>query len=170
MSAQDPYAIRRATPGDPGTADPTGPTGPAVATGPVRWRVRPVLPVVKGVGAVLFLAAGLWSLPDRPGVVIGVAAAAVLAALALRDVVAGVRLAADRSGVTVVTGYAGHRTLRWDEIERVRLDSRSRLGVRTELLEIDAGETIHLFGRNELGAPCDDVLATLRTLRDAPAT
>jgi Bacterial PH domain len=90
-----------------------------------------------------------------------------LAGWALRDVVAPVRLAADPDGVTVIVGFAGRRRLAWSEIERVRVDRRHRLGVRTELLELDAGDSLHLFSRYDLGAEPADVLASLLVLRSA---
>jgi hypothetical protein len=92
-------------------------------------------------------------------------AAAGLAAFALRDVLAPVRLAADGQGVTVVTGFAGRRRIPWSEIERIRVDVRQRIGRKSELLEIDTGETLHLLSAAELGADLDDVVATLVTLR-----
>lgn len=183
MSEQDPPGIRRAAPGetvaagsDIGGSEEAG-TGhggtaahPPVPDGPVRWRVRPVLPVLKGVGAALFLAVGLLSAGDRGALVIGVGCALALGAMALRDVVAATRLAADPAGVTVVTGYAGRHRLPWSQVVGLRLDRRSRLGVHSELVEVDAGEQLYLFSRNELGAPCPDVLATLEALRARAGT
>jgi hypothetical protein len=88
-----------------------------------------------------------------------------LAGWALRDLIAPVRLAADPDGVAVAVGFAGRRRLGWSEIERVRLDRRDRLGVRTNLLEIDAGDHLYLFSRYDLGAEPEDVLAALLALR-----
>ncbi len=67
----------------------------------------------------------------------------------------------------MVVGFAGRRRLSWPEIERVRVDRRERLGLRAELLEVDAGDSLHLFSRNDLGAEPDEVLATLLALRSA---
>jgi hypothetical protein len=91
--------------------------------------------------------------------------AAGLAGFALRDVIAPVRLAADGHGVTVVTGFAARRQIPWSKVERVRVDTRKRLGRRAELLEIDADDVLHLFSAAELSAPCDEVAAALSTLR-----
>lgn len=129
------------------------------------WRVRPVLPVLKGAGAVLFVGAAVLSRGDPVGLVIGLGAALVLALLTVRDLVAAERLAADADGVTVATWYAGHHRLAWADIERITVDRRSRLGVRTELLEVDAGDAIYQFSRNELGESPDDVVAALAALR-----
>jgi hypothetical protein len=69
----------------------------------------------------------------------------------------------------VVTGFAGRRRLAWGDIERIRVDERQRLGTRSELLEIDAGESLHLFSAYELNAPCAEVAAALEGLRAAAA-
>ena len=132
-----------------------------------RWRVNPALPVVKLAGAAALTALGLV-LGGRDPVQWAVmfAAATGLVLWAARDVVAPVRLAADLSGVTVVTGFARRHRLAWSQIERVRVDHRARLGVRTELLEIDTGEALYLLGRYDLDAPpgeAADALTALRT-------
>jgi hypothetical protein len=132
----------------------------------VEWRVRPAATVLKGVGAVAFVGAGLWAgRTDRVGLAIGLAGAVVLAALALRDLVLSVSLAADREGVTV-RGLLGHRRVPWSEVERIRVDRRSRRGIRSELVEIDCDTELHLFGRTQLGgADCADVVRQLTALR-----
>jgi hypothetical protein len=133
---------------------------------PQSWRIRPVLPVTKLLGTVAIVALVLAFGRDDP--VRWFLAAAVglgLAGWALRDLIAPVRLAADPDGVTVVVGFAGRRRLRWSEIERVQLDRRDRLGVRTQLLEVDAGDNLYLFSRYDLGAEPEDVLASLLALR-----
>ena len=76
-----------------------------------------------------------------------VAAALFLAVWGLRDLIAPVRLSADAEGVTVVSGFAGRRRLPWAAIERITVDTRTRRGLRSETLEIDTGEAIHLFSR-----------------------
>jgi hypothetical protein len=96
----------------------------------------------------------------------GVAAIA-LALWALRDLIAPVRLAADNTGVTVVAGFARRRHLPWSKIERVRVDRRTHRGLRSEVLELDTGDAIYLFGPNDLGALPEDVVATLADLRSS---
>ncbi|GAA2679673.1 hypothetical protein Apa02nite_025930 [Actinoplanes palleronii] len=88
-----------------------------------------------------------------------------LALWALRDVLVPVRLAADPDGITVVTGFARRRRLPWSAVERVRVDRTVRRGLRSELLEIDAGDAIYLFGAHELGALPDDVATELSALQ-----
>lgn len=142
---------------------PSG-SGPA---GELRWRVNSRLTGLKLVAAVLFLVTALLFRSDPAGIVIGLAAALALGGFALRDLLTPVRLAADPTGVTVVSGFAGRRHLPWARIERIRVDERRRLGVRSELLEIDAGDSLHLFSGSELNASCAEVAALLEGLRSA---
>jgi hypothetical protein len=140
------------------------------AAGPHSWRVAPGLTALKLAGAVILLAvAGFAWLRNDPGqfFVAGVAGLG-LAALGVRDLVAPVRVAADQDGVTLVTGFARRVRLPWSHIEAVRVDARSRYGLRMESLEIDAGDSIHQFGTTELGAPVHEVVAALAALRRAP--
>ena len=130
-----------------------------------RWRVSPASAVFKGIGALAFALAALLFAADPIRVLVAGAAAALLAGYALRDLLAPVRLAADSGGVTVISGYAGHRHLSWAQVERVRLDRRSRLGMRSELLEIDAGDSLHLFGASDLNAPVAEVADALGRIR-----
>lgn len=134
----------------------------------MQWRIRPALPVSKLVGAVAVVVLALAFAGGDPirWALAGVVAAA-LAIWAVRDVIAPVRLAADTDGVTVLTGFAGRRRLAWSQIERVRVDRRSHRGLRSEVLELDAGEAIYLFSAHELGALPEDVAATLADLRIA---
>jgi hypothetical protein len=133
---------------------------------PQPWRIRPVLPVTKLLGAAAIVALVLAFGRDDPVQWFLTAAVGLgLAGWALRDLIAPVRLAADPDGITVVVGFAGHRRLGWSEIERVRLDRRDRLGVRTQLLEVDAGDHLYLFSRYDLGAEPEGVLDALLALR-----
>jgi Bacterial PH domain len=137
----------------------------AAATGEVRFAVPTRVMVLK-----FGLAAGLAMLgliaSNRPQLVLGLGSAAAVAAYAARDVVARQRLRADREGLVTVRGYAGRRRLAWSEIERVRVDTRTRLGASSELLEIDADEEIFLFSRFDLGVDPSEAVEALQTLRD----
>lgn len=139
----------------------------ATPYGPARWRVRRPLAIAKAAGAVLFLAAGLTAHADRIALVIGIGGAIILAAFAVRDIAGAERLAVDQDGVTVLSGYLGRHRLAWAEIERIRVDRRSRLGLRTEMVEIDAGESIYLFSANDLSAAPDEVVRHILALRTA---
>jgi PH (Pleckstrin Homology) domain-containing protein len=134
----------------------------------MQWRIKPVLPVTKLMGAVAILvlaAAFAGADPIRWGIA-GVAAAGVFV-WALRDLLAPVRLAADPTGVTVVAGFARRRHLPWTTIERVRVDRRTHRGLRSEMLELDAGDAIYLFSTNDLGALPEEVATALSDLRTA---
>jgi hypothetical protein len=137
-----------------------GETAPAQ----VSFRVDGRLTAVKVTGAVIFLLLTLAFLGDTGREVFGGVAAVVLAGYAVRDLVAPRRLTADTEGVTVVTGFAGHRRLAWDEIARVRVDRRRRLGTRSDLLEIDTGEQLHLFSGYDLGMPVWQAVRALAPL------
>jgi hypothetical protein len=134
----------------------------------MQWRIKPVLPVTKGMGAVAVVVLAVafagrdpirWAL----ALVLGI----VLAVWAVRDLITPIRLAADATGVTVITGFARRRHVPWAQIERVRVDVSSRRGLRSELLELDAGESIFLFSAHELGALPEEVATALSDLRTA---
>lgn len=127
------------------------------------------VPAAKLAGAVLLIALGLlFADGDAVRLVLAILAAAVLVVWAVRDLIAPVRLAVDPSGLTVIHGAAGHRLLPWPTIEAITVDCRPRLGLTSEVLEIDAGESLHLFGRFELGTTPDEVVAELHAARPNP--
>ncbi|MEU7587933.1 PH domain-containing protein [Micromonospora sp. NPDC049230] len=131
-----------------------------------QWRVPAALPAVKLAGAVLLAALGLLFADGDPvRLVVAVLAAAALAGWAVRDLVAPVRLAVDPAGLTVIHGFAGRRLLPWSAVEEIAVDRRPRLGLTSETLEIDAGDSLHLFGRYDLGATPEEVAAALRAAR-----
>jgi hypothetical protein len=130
-----------------------------------RWRVPAAPAVAKLAGAVLLAVVAATSGTERARLLLVGVAALALAAWGLRDVLAPVRLAADEHGVTVIAGYAGHRRIPWPDVERVGVGEHRSLGRRTRILEIDTGETLHLFSRHDLGAPCQDVERALTALR-----
>ncbi|MGW4291760.1 PH domain-containing protein [Micromonospora chersina] len=133
-----------------------------------QWRVPQVLPAVKALGALVLVALGLlFAGDDRVQLVLAGLAAAGLLVWALRDLVAPVRLAADPEGITVVQGFARRRRLPWAAVESIRVERRTRRGITAETLEIDAGESLHLFGRYDLDAPPEEVAAALETARTA---
>lgn len=136
----------------------------------VSWRVKPVLPVAKLIAAGAL--AGLAYVFGRHDPVRWVLVGTVVLGLlgwALRDLLAPVRLSAGPDGVTVFTGFARRRRLPWAQIERVAVDRRERRGLRTELLEIDAGESLYLLGVHDLGAQPQEVAGVLASLRSRDA-
>jgi hypothetical protein len=130
-----------------------------------RWRVPPAHPVLKAAAAGAFALLAVWSQDDRPFLLLAVVAAAGLAALALRDVIAPVRVAADGEGVTVVTGYAGRRRVPWPSVREIRVDERRRLLLSSRLLEIETDDDLYLFSAFDLGDDVRDAAEALRRLR-----
>ena len=130
-----------------------------------EWRAERRATIIKFAGAAAFLVLPLLLTSSTLGWVIGVLAAVGLFLFGLRDVLAPVRLAADIDGVTVASGYAGHRRLSWSELDRVRVDSRNRFGARSAFLEVDAGESLYFFSRYDLSADPDDVLKVIQEIR-----
>ncbi|MGK5555727.1 PH domain-containing protein [Actinomadura kijaniata] len=138
----------------------------------VRWRVPPRQVAVEWVACAVFAVLAALSLGDPQRMLLAGAAAVGAGALALRDVLAPVRVAADAEGVTLVTGYAARRRVPWGEVTAVRVDERRRLLTTTRLLEIETGTTedghdVHLFSRFDLGAEVADAAAELARLRAA---
>jgi len=137
---------------------------PAAPVDSVRYRVDSRFTAIKVGGFAIFALAALAFHDDRSKLAFTAVAALVFAGYALRDIIAPVRLAADREAVTVVHGYAERRRLEWDEIERERLDQRRRLGTRSVALEIDTGDHIYLFSSYDLGTDPADAVAALEAL------
>ena len=135
------------------------------AAEPTSWRVNPALPGLKIAGLVVFGLLIAVFADDAIRLALAVAGALALAVWAARDFIAPVRVAADSAGITIVTGYAGRRTLRWGEIERIRVDSRTRYGPRSDMLEIDSGDRPYFFSAYDLNAPPVEVAARLNQLR-----
>jgi hypothetical protein len=150
--------------GEPGQGDATPPGKGRDNSGRQQWRVSPRLTVLRAVGVLVFAVAAVLGRGDPPQLFVAGLAAAFLAGYVLRDLLAPVRLAADDAGVTLVAGFAGRRRLSWSQIERLRVDARTRLGLRTELLEIDSGDNVYFFSSYELGEPCAAVVERLTAL------
>jgi hypothetical protein len=132
----------------------------------LSWRVKPVLPATKLLGAVAVLVLVVaFGRRDPVQWFLAIVVAVGLTGWALRDLIRPVRLTADADGLTVIAGLLRRRRLAWAEIERVRVDRRERLGLRSELLEVDAGDSLYLFSVHELGAEPEEVAAALAQLR-----
>ena len=160
-------AIRPAAPDDDGeTFDDDFPEerpGPPVTE--KEWRVDRRMTIVKFGLAVLFALLATVIRTTPAGRVLALVAMLATLLWALRDVTTPLRLAADQEGVTVLSGLRTYRRIPWSEIERVRLEPRPRFGGR--LLEVDAGESLHFYGRYDLGEPPADALDTLTAIRPA---
>ncbi len=66
------------------------------------------------------------------------------------DTVVTPRLIASRAGLIVRTA-AGRTEIPWTAIDELRLDERSRLGLASRTIEIDAGSALVVLGRHSLG-------------------
>jgi hypothetical protein len=130
-----------------------------------RWRVPPGHVAVKCAAAAAVTALVVLYSHDPQFLFLAGAAAIGLNALALRDLVAPVRLTADGGGVTVVTGYAGHRRVPWDDVASIRVDERRRLLLHTRILELETADDLHLLSAYDLGADVHDVADELYRLR-----
>jgi hypothetical protein len=147
--------------GRPGDSAVPAAAGPA-ADGPWRADVRLTLAAL--LGCVLFgLAAAFVS--DPVGRALLAIAAVICALYAVRGIVAPVRLSADEHGLTVIRGYLGRARLAWSEVDGITVQRRSRLGMRSTFLEIDAGDQLYLLSEYDLGVEPDAVLGSLRRLR-----
>lgn len=145
--------------------DPSPQEGDAAVPTDVEWAVDRRLTVGKWAGAAIFALAAVLGFPD-PGQVIVVGLAAVLLlVLALRDVLSPVRLAADPDGVTVATGVRGRRSIGWDDVTHVKIDARRGMFLRSQVLELDAGDQLYFFSSYELSKPIDEVAETLAAIR-----
>ncbi|MFC0864483.1 PH domain-containing protein [Sphaerimonospora cavernae] len=127
-----------------------------------EWRVPRQVVMAKIAGAVLF--GVLATIGDHHQLFLAGVVALGLAVVAMRDLVIPVRLSASADGL-VVAGLAGRERISWNDVDRIRVDSRRRYGLTTELLEIEAGDQVHLFSRFDLGASVFDVADALMKLR-----
>jgi len=103
-----------------------------------------------GVGFLAAVAALVLS-HDPPGRLL--AAIAVLALLVFigTDLLFAPRLTVSVSGIVINSPFT-RRTVPWPEVERVSADRRSRLGLTSVTLEIDAGAVLAVFSKRALGA------------------
>lgn len=111
--------------------------------------------------AVLAALTALITADPQERLLVGVVAL-VLGCYAITDLVLWPRLCVDPNGVTVRTPSL-RRHLSWAEIEVVRVDQRSRLGLASRALEIDLGTTLIVLSRRALGEDPRDVHAVLTT-------
>lgn len=128
---------------------------PSVRFGPDR-RVTAVFLA----GAVLAAASG-WATSDSPGRLLAGGVAVVLIAYAVTDLLFWPRVRADAAGVAIRTP-AVRAVLRWGDVERVEVDERSRFGLASRTLEIDAGTTLVVLSRRALGTDPREALSLIQ--------
>ena len=118
---------------------------PALRFGPDRR-----LTALIGLASVGALASA-FAAPDRPGQLLFALAVIVLLGYVLGDLIFWPRLYVDAGGIRVRTPLA-RMDLPWVDIDDVRADLRTRHGLRSATLEVDAGQTLVVFSRRSLGA------------------
>jgi hypothetical protein len=97
---------------------------------------------------------------DPAGRLLAGLAAVVLAAYVATDLLFWPRLVASGDGLRVHTPAAKTR-LAWSEIDEIRVDERTHLGLMSRTLEIDAGSLLLVFSRRSLGDDPRNVLGVL---------
>jgi hypothetical protein len=101
---------------------------------------------------------------DPAGRLLAAVAALVLVAYVVADVAFSPRLVVSGEGV-VIRSPLTRATLTWGEVDDVRAESRTRLGLRSTTLEIDAGPVLAVLSRRALGADPAEVADLIRAFR-----
>jgi hypothetical protein len=127
---------------------------PTVRFGPDRR-----LAALSAAGAVAAAIAAIVVTDPEGRLLAGVAALALLA-YTVSDLLFWPRLVASTEGLTV-RSPAARVSLSWTDVEAVRVDERSRLGLANRALEIDSGGHLIVLSRRALGADPRDVLNLL---------
>jgi hypothetical protein len=118
---------------------------PVCRFGPDR-RLTVLSAVLAAVAVVFIVVSG-----DGAGRVLAGVAALLLIGYAATDLAFWPRLIATASGLQVRTPTTRAR-LAWSDVDAVRVDERSHLGLMSRTLEIDAGALLVVFSRRALGA------------------
>lgn len=116
-----------------------------------------------GLAAVGVLVAGLACVfsSDPPGRLLFAIAGLVLLGYVVTDLVFSPRLTATRE-MLVIRSPLLRAELPWSAVEDVRADVRTRYGLRSSTLEVDAGETFAVFSRRALGVAPEQAAALVR--------
>ncbi|WP_375477904.1 PH domain-containing protein [uncultured Jatrophihabitans sp.] len=101
---------------------------------------------------------------DAQGRLLAGIAAVVLAAYVSADVLFTPRLVVGGDGI-VIRSPLVRATLGWAEIDDVRADARTRLGLRSTTLEIDAGPMLAVLSRRALNTDPHDVAEVIAAFR-----
>jgi hypothetical protein len=119
-----------------------------------------------GLAAVGFLAAGLAAAftSDPRGRWLFALAALLMAGYVISDLVFSPRLTASRDGLRIRSPLL-RAELPWSAVEDVRADVRTRYGLRSTTLEVDAGETFAVFSRRALGVEPEQAADLVRAFR-----
>ncbi len=140
--------------GEPVTAGSDFP-GPGSQT----WRPKPMLVALAAAAAV---AAAVWVVltSDPMDLVVGVVIAVILVVLAVagwrRRVIGGPR------GL-LICGFGGRRMVPWSQVRGIDTATSRRFGLASTTIEVDLiDDDLLIFGRTDLGADPEVVLAVLR--------
>lgn len=98
---------------------------------------------------------------DPAGRLLAILAAVVLAGYAVTDLVFWPRLTASAEGLRIHTPFSRAR-LSWAEVDEIRVDERTRLGLVSRTLEIDAGPLLVVLSKRALGADPREVAGLLK--------
>lgn len=101
---------------------------------------------------------------DSGGRLLAGLAALVLAAYVVTDLVFSPRLVASGAGLAIHSPLT-RASLPWSDIEAVRADTRTRIGLRSTTLEIDAGSVLVVLSRRALGAEPQEVADLVAAFR-----
>jgi hypothetical protein len=129
----------------------------------VRFAPDRRLTAAAGGGALVALVLSLTT-SDVAGRLLWAVAVVVLLAYVAADLIWSPRLSADATGVRIRSPFA-RADLRWDQIHSVHADVRSRYGLRSSTLEVDAGEVFAVFSRRSLGADPETVAGLVRAMQ-----
>jgi hypothetical protein len=129
----------------------------------VRFAPDRRLTAAAGVGALMALVLSLTT-SDLAGRLLWAGAALVLIAYVVTDVIWSPRLTADATGLRIRSPFA-RADLRWDEVDSITADVRSRYGVRSSTLEVDAGSLLVVFSRRSLGADPETVAGLVQAMQ-----
>jgi len=122
------------------------------------------LTAVTGVAGLIAVALAVFA-SDAGAQVFAAVAAVVLLGYAVTDLLFWPRLTLSARGVQV-QGPFERLALGWTEITAVRADVRTRHGLRSTALEVDAGDTLVVLSRRALGADPEAVAAVAASYRD----
>jgi hypothetical protein len=107
-------------------------------------------------GAAILSGGDAVATTDPAGRLILAAVAVLLATIAAADAIFSPRLAAGPAGLAIRSPGLRAR-LAWNDVDVIRVDEHSHLGLSNRALEIEAGPTLVVFGRRGLG--CDPRVA-----------
>lgn len=131
---------------------------PTCRFGPDR-RLTALCAVLAAVAVAIAVLSG-----DSPGRILASIAAALLAGYVITDLAFWPRLVATGSGLKIRTPSV-RATLPWAEVDAIRVDERTHLGLMSRTLEIDAGALLVVFSRRTLGEAPSTVAELLEAFR-----